>query len=133
MEKTVTTQQCIELSTSQAVNSLRFSKAQTTIRVAQIMQAARQVHDAYETSRRALLEEHGTSDPETGQLATNPDGTLKFKSAGGRKKFEAEHRELLAATTTVVVPKVADDELEAEGATPGAIFPLLPFVEVRLE
>ncbi len=133
MERTVTTTQCVELVNSTGVSGLRFVKAQTTIRVAQIMQAARIVYDAYEVERRAMLEQYGSADPETGQLVTDTDGKIKFKGPSSRKDFEARHHDLLAAVTTVTVPRVSEEDLEAAEMTPGAIFALMPFVDVKLE
>jgi hypothetical protein len=132
VEKVVTTQQCVELIGSRDVAGLRFANGQTTIRVAQIVHAARPVADGYEAARRSMLEDYGSIDPETSQLASNPDGTLKFKHPTGKREFETRHRELLEATTTVVVPAVTDADLQAEGAAVGAIIPLLPFVAVTL-
>ncbi len=133
MEKTVTATQCVELVNSHATADLHFTKASSTIRVAQIFQAARSVAEAYDAERRRLLEEMGTIDPDTGNLVSNPDGTLKFKTATGRKEFDAKHRDLLAAETTVIVPRLAVDDLEADEVTPAAIFPLLPFVDATVE
>lgn len=133
MERNVTVQQCVELITSQAAAGARFAKAATTIKVAQIMQAARPVHDSYETERKALLAQYGTMDPETGALASNPDGSIKFKKPAQRGEFEQKHAELLRAQTTVTVPKLGSGDLEADGVTPAAIFPLLPFVDAEDE
>ena len=133
MERTVTTQQCVEIVTSQAAAGARFAKAATTIKVAQIMQAARPVHDAYEAERKKMLEEYGEMDPATGALASNPDGSIKFKKPTKRPEFEQRHRDLLQASTTVNVPRLTTGDLEAEGVTPAAIFPLLPFVDADPE
>ncbi len=132
MERIVTTGQCVELINADATAGVRFSKATTTIKVAQIFHAARPVHDGYERGRRQLLEEFGTVDAD-GKLAAHPDGTLIFATPTGRKEFEARHSELLAAQTTVVVPRLDAAELAADGVTPAVIFPLLPFVDATIE
>ncbi len=133
MEKTVTATQCVELVNSQATAGLRFAKAASTIKVAQILQAARPVAEAYDAARRQLLEELGTVDPETGNLVSNPDGTLKFKTTTGRREFDAKHQELLAVQTTVTVPNLAAADLEAADMTAGAVYPLLPFVNAAVD
>lgn len=128
MDKTVTTQQCVELVSNQQISNMHFTKSLATIKVAQIIAAARPVAEKYDTERRWLLEEMGTTDPETGNLASNPDGTLKFKTATGRKEFDAKHKELLDVQTTVAMPNIAAADLEADSMTTGLATLLLPFV-----
>ena len=120
MERTVTTQQCVELVTNQAAAQLRFSKAATTVKVAQIMHAARPVHDAYNAEREKLLREFAT---------IGDAGDVSFATPEKRKTFEAKHAELLKAQTTLSVPRLAAGDLDADNATPVGIFPLLAFVD----
>lgn len=128
MDITVSVKQCVELINSQALPGIKFTQGLTAIKIAQIMQAARTVNDEYNPQRQNLVDEYASLGP-TGEIETNPDGTLKFASATKRRTFEQKHRELLDGQTSVNVPRLTEDDLTADNMTPLAIFPLLPFME----
>ena len=124
METVVKVRECVELYNS-AVAGIKFNHAATTIAIAQIIYAVRPVAESYETQRKELLEKYGKVD-EAGEFILK-DREIQFKSPADRKQFEAEHKKVLEATTTVVVPKLDGDKINGEGLTPIALLVLIPF------
>lgn len=128
MDVNVTTQQCQELVTSNALASAKFDKFETTVKVAQIMQACRPIADLYDIARRELLDKLVKVGDE-GSYEKTADGGLVFKDRDGRKKFDAENMALLATKVTVNVPALALVDTQAADATPLTLFPLVPFCQ----
>ncbi len=129
MDVVVTTQQCNELVTSSAVHSAKFDMFETTVKVAQIMQACRPISDVYDTARRGLLDDLVKVD-DKGEYEKSTDGGLVFKAKDGRKKFDTAVNALLSAKVTVNIPPLPVLETKAADATPLTIFPLIPFCQV---
>ena len=129
MDVSVTTQHCQELVTSSALIGAKFEKFETTVKVAQILQACRPVADAYDRARRNLADEFVKAGKD-GEYEKTPDGALVFKEKGGRRKFDDAVQALLETKTTVNVPPLVLADLGATDATPLMLFPLVPFCQV---
>lgn len=128
MDVTVTTQQCQELVTSGALAAAKFEKFETTVKVAQMMQAARPVADAYDAARRKLLDDLVVSD-DKGNYEKTEDGGLVFKKKDGRQLFDSANLALLSAKTTVNIPTLSILDIQAADSTPLMLFPLVPFCQ----
>ena len=125
MEFSVKVRECAELYNS-PVAGIKFNDAGTTIAIAQIIYAVRPVVESYETQRKELLEKYGKLDPDTQELVVK-DRDVQFKTPQDRKTFEAEHKKLLDAITTVTVPKLDGNRINGEGLTPIVLLVLIPF------
>lgn len=128
MDVTVTTQQCQELVTSGALAAAKFEKFETVVKVAQMMQAARPVADAYDAARRKLLDDLVVSD-DKGNYEKTEDGGLVFKKKDGRQVFDSANLALLSAKTTVNIPTLSILDIQAADSTPLMLFPLVPFCQ----
>lgn len=128
MDVTVTTQQCQELVTSGALAAAKFEKFETVVKVAQMMQAARPVADAYDAARRKLLDDLVVSD-DKGNYEKTEDGGLVFKKKDGRQLFDSANLALLSAKTTVNIPVLSILDIQAADSTPLMLFPLVPFCQ----
>lgn len=135
MEKTVQVKHCVELINSSTLPSVKFAKQETAIKIAQIMQAARVIIEApqaYNAQRAALVDEFALLDADD-KPQQNPDGTLKFANGAKQRSFEQKQRELLDAETTIHIPSLKNDDLQADNLTPMAVFPLLPFINMPID
>lgn len=128
MDVTVTTQQCQELVTSGALAAAKFEKFETVVKVAQMMQAARPVADAYDAARRKLLDDLVVSD-DKGNYEKTEDGGLVFNRKDGRQLFDSANLALLSAKTTVNIPTLSILDIQAADSTPLMLFPLVPFCQ----
>ena len=125
MEFSVKVRECAELYNS-SVAGIKFNDASTAIAIAQILYAVRPVVESYETQRKELLDKYGKIDPETQELVVR-DRDVQFKTPQDRKTFEADHKKLLDATTTITAPKLDGNRINGEGLTPVALLVLIPF------
>ena len=92
---TVKVAQCINLASDTKLAQTQFEGVSVNYAIAKATAAAGEVFETYQKQRLRLLHEYGQLDEETGELKTNPNGSLIFKEPRRRKELEDKTQELL--------------------------------------